>query len=414
MPARAVLARPAVWKRRFAPKGGMAQATEVAVNPAGTEVFIAGTSNVPATFSEPRFVTIAYDRTTGERLWKATGPVGNPTGIAVSDDGSEVFVAGSHGMARGSGYLTMAYAADSGTLLWARRYDGKDLGGQADAIATDGQQVFVTGTSEGHSSADVATVSYDADSGATDWVRRYDGPDHGGDRGNDIAVSGIGVFVTGSSADAAGNGDYLTIAYEAATGVRRWVAHYDDRRHLEDDAAAIAAAPDGSAVFITGPAGQHGATISYDAATGSTRWIAKYHRGDDLSVALASAVVTSDGARLVAEGLGTVVAFDATNGHVDWVVRTSDMYTTALAIDPDGSAAFVAGRVCAAGCGLAVLALDVDTGATLWSGEVGETGGGNAIAIAPDGGDVFVTGFGFTPTGPETESVHMLTAAFGT
>src|SRR5947207_13489016 len=75
------------------------------------------------------------------------------------------------------------------------------------AVSPDGKKIFVTGRSFGQigEGRDFATVAYSAINGQALWVSRYDGLAHGEDESNDeaysIAVSTEGerVFVTGSS-----------------------------------------------------------------------------------------------------------------------------------------------------------------------------------------------------------------------
>jgi WD40 repeat protein len=85
------------------------------------------------------------------------------------------------------------------------------------AASPDGSKVFVTGSSQGAASGnDYATIAYDASTGASLWIRRYNGPGNGEDSASSIAASpdGSKVLVTGSSQGAASGNDYATIAYE--------------------------------------------------------------------------------------------------------------------------------------------------------------------------------------------------------
>ncbi len=80
-------------------------------------------------------------------------------------------------------------------------------------------------------------------SGAKLWVQRYNGPGNGTDAASSVAVSPAGgtVFVTGQSEGAtpgSGLSDYLTVAYNAATGAQLWTARYDGPG--TDQAAAVA------------------------------------------------------------------------------------------------------------------------------------------------------------------------------
>src|SRR5207244_4084861 len=118
-------------------------------------------------------------------------------------------------------YATVAVDASSGDRAWVRRYHGPgNCGDSATSVAVspDGSKVFVTGSSAGRIAGAnaAATVAYDASTGTTVWVRRYNGPENDG-LGTSVAVSpdGSKVFVTGTSTGTAGEGDYATVAYAA-------------------------------------------------------------------------------------------------------------------------------------------------------------------------------------------------------
>jgi hypothetical protein len=83
------------------------------------------------------------------------------------------------------------------------------------AATTDGSKVFVTGSSYGSTSNDYATVAYDASTGTGLWVRRYNGPRNGNDDASALGASpdGSAVFVTGEIIGSTSSFDYATIAY---------------------------------------------------------------------------------------------------------------------------------------------------------------------------------------------------------
>jgi len=86
------------------------------------------------------------------------------------------------------------------------------------------------------------------------WVQRYNGPGNGSDVARSVAVSpgGDTVYVTGDSSGATSFSDYLTVAYNAATGARLWTARYNGPGNGDDGAASVAVSPDGATVFVTG------------------------------------------------------------------------------------------------------------------------------------------------------------------
>jgi WD40 repeat protein len=178
-------------------------------------------------------------------------------------DNNTVFVTGSSGCLGLEDYATVAYNATTGMELWASRYDGPTHDpDEAFALAPspDGTKVFVTGRSFGTvgEGRDFATVAYSAIDGQALWASRYDGPAHGEDESNDeaysIAVSTDGekVFVTGSSGGSGSDSDYATIAYNAADGTELWVQRYNGPGNAADFPQALVLSPDGRRVFVTG------------------------------------------------------------------------------------------------------------------------------------------------------------------
>ena len=164
------------------------------------------------------------------------------------------------------------------------------------AVSPGGATVFVTGTSRGATSGlDYATVAYNAATGARRWASRYNAPANRDDPASSVAVSpgGATVFVTGTSRGATSGLDYATVAYDAATGARRWVSRYNGPRNADDGAVSVAASPGGRSVFVTGTskaATRDYATLAYNAATGAPRWARRYNgpaRGADVASSLA-------------------------------------------------------------------------------------------------------------------------------
>jgi DNA-binding beta-propeller fold protein YncE len=175
--------------------------------------------------------------------------------------------------------------------LWASRYDGPAKGSDdasALAVSPSGRTVFVTGDSErrsAHEDHDYATIAYDATDGRQLWVSRYNGPGSGFDAATSAVVSphGTTVYVTGTSTNKAGRGDFATIAYSAANGRKLWVS----RSGLGDEADSVAVNPAGTMIYITGREGY--ATIAYRAATGKKLWTATYRvpRFEDIACCVA-------------------------------------------------------------------------------------------------------------------------------
>ncbi len=345
--------------------------SSVAVSPDGTRVFVTG-GGVGHGYAEA-YATVAYDAATGADLWTALynyngGSGHSAVSVAVSPDGTKVFVTGeSNNFDIDFDYATVAYDAASGAQLWAARYRGPGGGHDtpvALAVSPDGTRVFVTGTASlsNRSGYEYATVAYDAASGGQLWAALYSGPE-GLSGASSLAVSpdGTRVFVTGDSAGSEGSDYYATVAYDAAIGAQLWVVRYKGSGSSHG-ASSLGVSPDGTKVYVTG--GRAGsdettvyATIAYDAASGAQRWLARYGgpvKSDNSAVALA---VSPDGQRVYVAGFTNgfgssndyaTLAYDAANGAQVWVARyngsgNNDDRPSSVVVSPDGTRVFVTG-----------------------------------------------------------------------
>lgn len=286
-------------------------ATSVAVSPADGTVFVSGTTQGPLDTAYD--TTIAYDPVTGDQLWaalfKGGGESGSPTSIAVSPDGTTVFVTGFF-----DNDAVIAYNAATGAQLWVDRFNVKAGFNQTRSLVVshDGKAVYVTGyvpAAKG-SGNDYLTAAYNAATGARLWQRRYDGPAHGNDQGRAVAISPNDgtVYVTGRST---GNGtgyDDATIAYNAATGTRLWIARYNNSKaNGSEFANAISVGPGGQTIYITGgSAGKTSntdlTTIAYRAASGAQLWVARYNGPASFIDSGTALAVTPNGSTVVVTG----------------------------------------------------------------------------------------------------------------
>jgi PQQ-like domain len=351
------------------------EAVAVATSPDGTKVYVTGFQNdsVPTGYN---YATVAYDAVTGTQLWAATyddpdSSYDYATALAVSPDGSKIFVTGQIGtLGHGENYATVAYDAAGGSQLWVTIYDGPTdaSGDYATALSAspDGSKVFVTGYSEaGTTLLDYVTLAYHSTTGAEVWRRRYDGPARRSDYAYSVVVSpdGSKVFVTGNSWAATTAFDYATVAYDASTGATRWVRRFNGPGNDSDYAKSMTVSPDGSRIYVTGYSWDATTdfdyiTVAYDAATGALAWGRRYQGpggGNDYAVAVA---VTPNGLYVYATGYAydggatsydyTTVAYVASNGQplgarlYDGPGHSGDV-ATSIAVSPDSSMVFVTG-----------------------------------------------------------------------
>ena len=171
---------------------------------------------------------------------------------------TRVLAAMAAGAALSSLGLTGASASGpaAGAQLWASRYTGVAGGGghaAAMAVSPGGRRVFVAGDScAAPSDSDYAAVAYNAATGARLWVSRYSGPANGDAAPArwPSARAGRPSIVTGTAGHRA---DYATVAYNAATGARRWVSRYNGPAQRSDDLPPRwPSARAGQTVFVTG------------------------------------------------------------------------------------------------------------------------------------------------------------------
>ncbi len=232
------------WVARYN-SGGDDSPTAVAANPVG-HVFVTGRSNgMDAGFD---YLTVAYDSTGTLRWARRYNGAGNgddeATALCLGPDGSPYVTGRSVVLDTGFDYMTLHYNTD-GDLLWQARYDDPMGGGFTNedtptAIAVDSLgRAYVTGYSDHHPfyvDFGYATVQYDID-GTERWVARYDG--QGYDYARALVVdSSSHVYVTGNTLTSENYSDILTISYDE-DGNERWRSQYDGSAHLTDAGFAI-------------------------------------------------------------------------------------------------------------------------------------------------------------------------------
>jgi PQQ-like domain/PASTA domain len=404
-------------------------AHSLAVSRDGTKVFVTGDSD-GGMKSGSDYATIAYDASNGKKLWLArySGPANKDDGgesLTLSSDGTKLYVAGAtFSKKTGYDYGTIAHEASTGKRLWVARYNGPANGAdgaEVVAVSADGTAVFVTGTSWGGKATqeDFATVAYDAATGTRRWVARYDGP---GDAEEWAALTvsrdGTKVFVSGGSEGANSTFDYVVIAYDAASGARLWISRYDGPAHADDEATSITVSPDGTRVLVSGysqdqTGSDQATTIAYEAATGVRVWVARYHgpgEDDDRGSALR---VSPDGTKVFVTGFSSgdtdndyaTVAYDSATGERLWAARYNGPangydWAHSLTVSEDGTKVFVTGESEARAerntHDYATIAYDASSGKQLWTarynGPARQDDVGASVQVDAVGLRVFVTG----------------------
>jgi outer membrane protein assembly factor BamB len=160
-----------LWIKRFAgSRQHEDRATAMAISSDGRTVFVTGAQGGLES------ATVAYAARSGRLLW-AVHHVAIIEAISAAPNGHRVFITGF--TQNGYDFFTAALDADTGAALWTRRYTGPNGSGAAAtgiALSPDGSSVFVTGSlylSNGNVKG--GTVAYSSRDGATLWSARWDG-----------------------------------------------------------------------------------------------------------------------------------------------------------------------------------------------------------------------------------------------
>ncbi len=286
-----------VWVRRYdTPRHWVDDPMTLVISPRGKRVFVTGSTT--RHLSSTDYLTVAYRTADGARLWarRFDSPrdqrhtdIDTANAIAIDPHGGRVFVTGRMQISgHVDDFATVAYATRTGETLWMSRYDGPDdAKSRATAVTAspDGASVFVTGWTARTtiSDYDYATIAYRATDGARIWARTYTlGVGLGADIPSSLATSpdGTRLFVTGYSHGDTED-DLTTLAYDASSGRRRWLARHETGAGWLDAQAFAMPSPDGSQLFVASIAydsasGSSYLTLAYDAATGTQSWSASF------------------------------------------------------------------------------------------------------------------------------------------
>jgi outer membrane protein assembly factor BamB len=304
-------------------------------------------------------------------------------------------------------------AVPGGTKLWIDRFDGgtgRSAEGSSVAVSPDGSVVYVSGISylAGTYGTDrhLLTVAYKASTGARLWTANYTGGTNhpGGNTFEAVSPDGSTVYV-GSAVPQPGQArfqEYLTVSYSAATGARKWVT--TTVAEYQATGLGMVLSPDGSALYLTGLGGNgvgkvYYETVSLNAATGSQNWessSASFSTDGDQTASYIA--VSPDGSHVFVVGQAGVVALNAATGTQLWAdpySLASDRRFQSLAVSPDSSTLYVTGKGKAYPAdGYVTTALNASTGATIWRATApGESlSEATSVAVSPGGSTVFVTG----------------------
>ena len=347
------------WVRRYqGPSHDTDIATSIASSPDGSVAFVTGRSDGPSGpggEDDTDVATIAYAIGSGAELWTArydsfSGKRGD-CGNAVAATGTQVFVTGIEtgpdgfcDYAPSTSAVTAAYRAGTGKRLWVRSHDGTaNAPDENHAIAARGAGVFTAGATGGKYNDPFRgrwqVVASSSRTGAQRWQWRSP------DRGVAIALVVVGtrVIVTGATYRAGDTGrDFLTIAFDAASGRRIWTERFDFESE-SDTAWAIEASLDGKHVYVGGDgwSSERPMIVKYRTSDGEQEWAATPEPADYES--LYDIAVSPDGSQVFATG-NFLLGLDASDGSTLFHDRTDRQVNTGIVVNPDGSRFYVAGE----------------------------------------------------------------------
>ncbi|MFL5765779.1 MAG: SBBP repeat-containing protein [Bacteroidia bacterium] len=195
-----------------------------------------------------------------------------------TDASNNIYVVGATMNGSGNYDILVAKYNPQGTQQWISQYNGagsfNDIGTGVTIDASG--NVYITGTtcsSASPTSADLIVIKYNS-SGVQQWVQTYNGTGSTYDAGADIfqmTGTNVGIYITGSSYNASGNTDFITLKYSTA-GVQQWVSRYNHTSNLNDAAVRIGVNATGVTIIgavETATTTYSCATITYNALTGA-------------------------------------------------------------------------------------------------------------------------------------------------
>jgi PQQ-like domain len=356
-----------LWATTYPPDNAGGPGNVIAVSPDGTRVYV--TAWVDG-------ATIAYAAATGKQLWVTRSNLkrGHLNGLAVNPDGTTIYMAGTTSSTRRDAHIVViAYDAATGRQRWLRYYTSVNRAGAlAVAVSPDGSTVYVDGVTgaEFPSSYSLVVLAYQAATGTLKWATRYanrytGGAEAVGAFGGPIVLSpgGRDLYVAGNVSSKYGHRVAATFAFRAATGTCLWL-NPDTAR---GGGGEIAVAPGGRTVIFVGDrtgdiAGGY-AISSYNASTGATRWARRAPVPGNAPPVSTGLVIDPHGdTAFVASSNGGgyfMAAWSVARGNVLWTTREAAAkvyYPVGIALSSDGTRLFVTGTAALPGGGMITVA----------------------------------------------------------
>jgi len=392
---------------------GLEEARSVAVSPDGAHVYVAA-------WADDAVTAFRRDGATGAlaylQMFRTAPGLEGAAGAAVSPDGKHVYVTGNDddavvGFERNKGTGALAYWDTD--VDGAGSTDGLD-GARAIVISPDGEHVYVAGFDDDA----VAHFYRDASVGSICWQEMVQDGEGGVDGldgpqalaispdGNNVYVAGynddaVAVFTRTVSYPVGGELSYLGMMQDSVGGVDGLNGAY-----------AVVVSPDGKHVYVAGYVDDAVAIFSRSAISGTLTYAGVVKDTDPLINGLDGAnslAISPDGnhvyvasrnedaLQVLLRNAGTGALYEI-EVHRDGVGGVDGLAgARAVALSPDGSQVYVVGQYDHA---LAVFSRDATWGGLTFVGShkdgvAGVNGllGAMSIAVSPEGGNVYVGGY---------------------
>lgn len=293
--------------------------------------------------------------------------------------------------------LLRAYDRADGHLVWSARYaDRAYVNVTSAAVSPDGSAVFITGGAYngypvgGATDSRLLTAAFRTSDGSLLWAAHWDGRPDGTDNGKAIAVApdGSEVYVSGVTTSPLGDLDYVTAAYGAADGRALWSSVYAGPKEKGSDAVfGLAVNPVRDLLYVTG---WSDGVVEYDADYATVAYSLGHAAGGGDGKDKGSCKPPSG------KGSGQDKDKDCSApvegpaaGQQMWVARYDGVgqhksdRANAVAVSPDGAQVYVTGDSYSGpggnAYGYATVAYDAGTGVQRWQSRFdGGRGGFNS------------------------------------
>ena len=340
------------WVDRTPAFSGLA--TDVLLANAGNVAYLAGYKPGITTNTTDIFVR-AYEVTTGRILWDNIFDKGRDDLPQALDANSNAVVVAGYGGNVSTSYvdfIVRAYDPLTGAILWDDQVDKSGTDDAAWAVAVEGNQVFVAGTTRLGLSNDLILRAYDARSGKLKWEFRRAGtsplqmvstpgrlfvagfsssntfvaalnPKNGGIIWQDSSKPGVYFDLTVKTnyviaAGANNKRGILVRVYDSQTGAERWNDQSSPQTGFAEFISAVTATDD--AVYVAGVSGKdfeysEFLVRAYDLTTGSVLFTERTQRGPSTNVS----DIAVSGTVLTVVGTSSR---ETSPSNGDWVIRS--------------------------------------------------------------------------------------------